>query len=98
MYASIGPISKVFLQKSTFIYTACIFLLACLTLFYATLVVLQATHFFENHLFDLSRISAVLQTTAIATQTCTVSILVALPYVMSVVASDTIVTQSMSAL
>ena len=93
-----GLTSKVFLQRSTFIYASCIFLLVCLVLFYATLAVLRATHFFEKHLFDLSRISAVSTTTAIATQTCTVSILIALSYVISVVASDAIVRQSKFAL
>jgi hypothetical protein len=67
---SVGPSippSNRFLRRSTPFY-ACILFLASLVLFNIALLALRETHFFEKHLFDVRRISAVSQMAAITTQ------------------------------
>jgi galactitol-specific phosphotransferase system IIC component len=87
------PPSNRFLQRTSAIY-ACIFLLSCLVLLNIAIFLLQATHFFEKHFFDIRKISTVSVIASITTQACTVIILIALSYAMQLVASDTIVRRS----
>ncbi|KAF9511949.1 hypothetical protein BS47DRAFT_1394647 [Hydnum rufescens UP504] len=82
--------SNRFLRRSTPFY-ACILFLACLVLFNITLLTLQITHFFENHLFDVRKISAISQITSITTQASTVMILITLSYAMQIASSDNII-------
>ena len=95
MHPSILPSNR-FLRRSTPFY-ACIFFLACLLLFNVALLTLKATHFFEKHLFDVHKISAVSQLASVATQAFTVIILIGLSYAMQIASSDTILRRSTSA-
>ncbi|KAF9511959.1 hypothetical protein BS47DRAFT_1394651 [Hydnum rufescens UP504] len=89
MHRSTRPSNR-FLRRSTPFY-ACIFFLACLVFFNIALLMLQTTHFFEKHLFDLRKISAISQITSITTQASTVMILITLSYAMQIASSDNII-------
>ncbi|KAF9509067.1 hypothetical protein BS47DRAFT_182415 [Hydnum rufescens UP504] len=89
------PASNLFPQRASAIYT-CIFCLSCLVLFNIAILLLQATHFFEKHLFDIRKISAVSQIASVTTQASTVIVLIILSYVMQLLASDTIIRRSQS--
>ncbi|KAF9513091.1 hypothetical protein BS47DRAFT_1393580 [Hydnum rufescens UP504] len=64
------------------------------------LLTLRATHFFEKHLFDVRKISAVSQIASVTSQACTVITLILLSYAMQIASSDIIVRrrQSLAAL